>query len=123
MFSRRKVKTPGDSTFSSGDTVPVDEVEKANALMREQNKEEAKTEPILLGISEVSLTRTSFLSSASFERTTRALINNSLRGAVDRLKGLKENVIIGRVIPAGTGFEGSEKYKMIKELQEKLDNN
>jgi len=121
MFSRRKIKSPGDTTFSSSDVIPLSEVEKVNNVMKEQNKEEAKTEAVLLGISEVSLTRTSFLSSASFERTTRSLITNSLRGAVDNLTGLKENVIIGRVIPAGTGFPGSRKFKMIQELQEKLD--
>ena len=121
MFSRKKIKSPGDTEFSTGDIVPQSEVEKVNALMADKNGEEAKTEEMLMGITEVSLTRTSFLSSASFERTTRSVIHNSLRGKVDTLVGLKENVIIGRVIPAGTGFPGSQKWKMIQELQEKLD--
>jgi DNA-directed RNA polymerase subunit beta' len=121
MFSRKKIKSPGDTEFSTGDIVPLSEVEKANAIMKEKGKEEAKTEDMLLGITEVSLTRSSFLSSASFERTTRSVIHNSLRGKVDVLAGLKENVIIGRIIPAGTGFPGSQKWQMIKDLQEKLD--
>jgi DNA-directed RNA polymerase subunit beta' len=116
MFSRVKVKDPGETNFSAGDVVPHSEVLRENSRIRDLGKEEAKFEMVLMGITEVSMTRTSFLSSASFERTTRSLIHNSLKGSVDRLVGLKENVIIGRVIPAGTGFKGSEKYKMIERL-------
>jgi DNA-directed RNA polymerase subunit beta' len=66
-----------------------------------------------MGITEVSLSRRSFLSAASFQHTTRVLIAAAIRGVDDRLTGLKENVIIGRLIPAGTGFEKSPKYQMI----------
>ncbi len=66
----------------------------------------------------MSLNRRSFLSAASFQHTTRILIQASLRGTVDRLEGLKENVIIGRLIPAGTGFKGSKKSDRIKAFQE-----
>ncbi len=121
MFSRRMVKAPGDTTLSLGDILPNSDILEENILAKEKGIEEAKSEPVLLGITEVSMTRRSFLSSASFERTTRSLINNSLKGSTDPLTGLKENVIIGRLIPAGTGFEGSEKWKMIKKLQETLD--
>ncbi len=121
MFSRKKIKHPGSTVFSAGDIVPQADVEKENISVKEKGGEEAKTESMIMGITEVSMTRSSFLSSASFERTTRSLIHNSLRGKIDRLTGLKENVIIGRIIPAGTGFPGSQKWKMIKELQEKLD--
>ncbi len=117
MFSRVKVKTPGDTEFSQGDIISRAQLLEANEQVKDRGGEEAKAEPLLLGITEVSLSRQSFLSSASFQHTTRMLIQNALRGTTDHLKGLKENVILGRLIPAGTGFVGSEKHKMISELQ------
>jgi DNA-directed RNA polymerase subunit beta' len=74
-----------------------------------------------MGITESSLSRRSFLSAASFQHTVRILINAAIKGTKDSLTGLKENVIIGRVIPAGTGFPGSRKHQMIKDLQQELD--
>ena len=71
-----------------------------------------------MGITEVSLTRKSFLSAASFQHTSKILIDAAVRGTKDNLVGLKENVILGRLIPAGSGFEGSPKYKRIQEIQE-----
>ncbi|OHA87278.1 MAG: DNA-directed RNA polymerase subunit beta' [Candidatus Zambryskibacteria bacterium RIFCSPLOWO2_01_FULL_39_39] len=121
MFGRRKIKHPGDTRFSQGDIVSHTDFLVENEVIKASGKEEAKAEALLLGITEVSLSRKSFLSSASFQHTTRMLIQNALRGTEDELAGLKENVIIGRLIPAGSGFVGSEKYKMIKELQQKLD--
>ncbi len=70
-----------------------------------------------MGIADVSLSRKSFLSAASFQHTTRVLINSAIRGSEDDLVGLMENIIIGRLIPAGTGFKGSPKQKMIAEVQ------
>jgi DNA-directed RNA polymerase subunit beta' len=67
-----------------------------------------------MGITEVSLSRQSFLSAASFQHTTRIFINAAIRGTEDNLVGLKENVIIGRLIPAGSGYKGSNKQKMIE---------
>ncbi|HEY4480447.1 MAG TPA: DNA-directed RNA polymerase subunit beta' [Candidatus Paceibacterota bacterium] len=121
MFSRRKIKAPGDTKFSQGDVVSYSDFLAENNIVKERGGEEAKAEPLLLGITEVSLSRKSFLSSASFQHTTRMLIQNALKGTEDELKGLKENVIIGRLIPAGSGFKGSEKYKLIQELQDRLD--
>jgi DNA-directed RNA polymerase subunit beta' len=121
MFSRRKIKHPGETEFSQGDIVAQSDLISKNEAVKKAGKEEAKAENLLLGITEVSLSRKSFLSSASFQHTTRMLIQNSLRGTEDELKGLKENVIIGRLIPAGSGFPGSEKYNTIKELQKELD--
>ena len=95
--------------FLKGDLVSQSDFIKENEIVKEENKEEAKAENLLLGITEIFLSRKSFLSSASFQHTTRMLIQNALRGTEDELKGLKENVIIGRLIPAGTGFPGSEK--------------
>jgi len=91
--------------------------------VKENNGIIATAEQIVTGITETSLTRDSFLSSSSFQNTTRKLSEAAVRGAVDNLRGLKENVIVGRIIPAGSGFEGSVKYKNIKELQEKLTQN
>jgi DNA-directed RNA polymerase subunit beta' len=123
MFSRRKIKSVGDTRFSQGDIVSQSDLIKENDEAKAAGKEEAKAEPLLLGITEVSLSRKSFLSSASFQHTTRMLIQNALKGTVDELKGLKENVIIGRLIPAGSGFKGSEKHSIIKEIQKELDEN
>jgi DNA-directed RNA polymerase subunit beta' len=72
---------------------------------------------MVLGIKESALSRRSFLSAASFEQTTKILINAALKGSVDTLRGLKENVILGRLIPAGTGFADSAKHGSITELQ------
>ena len=74
---------------------------------------------MVLGITEVSLNRKSFLSAASFQHTTRTLISAAIKGSIDTLRGLKENVIIGRIIPAGTGFAGSKKHAAIEAFQKK----
>lgn len=121
MFSRKKIKNPGDTKFSQGDIVSKSDLMAENEMIKKLDKKEAEAEPLLLGITEVSLSRKSFLSSASFQHTTRMLIQNALKGTEDELKGLKENVIIGRLIPAGSGFKGSEKYRLIKDLQKELD--
>ncbi len=117
MFSRVRITDAGDTDYSVGDV--VEDWEFALAL----KKAEAagvlvpKAEEIVLGIKESALSRRSFLSAASFEQTTKILINAALKGSVDRLRGLKENVILGRLIPAGTGFAGSKKHAAIRQLQ------
>lgn len=119
MFSRRKIKEASpNENFTVGDIVEHHEF--ANALKRakENGSNQPVANPLVLGISEVSLSRKSFLSAASFQNTTKILINAAVRGSIDRLIGLKENVIIGRLIPAGTGFEGSAKAEMVKENKE-----
>jgi len=121
MFSRRKITETGDTEFSRNDVVEYEEFLTVNAKMKEAGKEEAKAEEILMGIAEVSLSRKSVLAAASFQHTTRVLISNALRAKDDELVGLKENVIIGRLIPAGTGFPGSKKFKQIEELEKELD--
>jgi len=104
MLSRRKIKTPGDSRFVSGEIVEMRELTEENMRIQEEGGEEAVGDTLVLGISEVALNTESFLSAASFQNTTRILINTAIKGGVDRLRGLKENVIIGRLIPAGTGI-------------------
>ncbi|MFH1657129.1 MAG: DNA-directed RNA polymerase subunit beta' [bacterium] len=106
MFSRLKIKKSGDSSFLPGEIVePVRFAEENDALVKEKKKP-AEGLPILLGITKVALSTDSFLSAASFQETSRVLIKASLEGKEDRLRGLKENVIIGKLIPAGTGFRG-----------------
>ena len=117
MFSRRKVKDAGDTTLSKGDVIEPYELEVSNNIAEEMSKMPAKADEVLMGITEVSLSRKSFLSASSFQHTTRVLIAAAIRGSDDHLVGLKENVIIGRLIPAGTGFEGSEKFKSIAKFQ------
>ena len=104
MFSRLKIKDPGDSSFSTGEIVARERFLDENVLLKKQNKNPAKGIPVLLGISQVSLTSDSFLSAASFQETSRILIRAAIEGKEDKLRGLKENVIIGKLIPVGTGF-------------------
>ncbi len=117
MFGRRVIKDQGDTGFSVGDIVEHSQFAIENDRVKEMGKEEAKGEPVVMGITEVSLSRKSFLSAASFQHTTRVLINSAVRGTEDELNGLMENVILGRLIPAGTGFKGSPKAKMIEEMR------
>jgi DNA-directed RNA polymerase subunit beta' len=119
MFSRKKVKDPGATTLSEGDVVDQHTLNMENDKARARGGEEAKAESIVMGITDISLSRRSFLSAASFQHTTRILINSAIRGSKDKLDGLMENVIIGRLIPAGTGFKGSPKQKMIQEIEER----
>ena len=120
MFSRVSITSAGNTNFSAGDIIADFEFERVNAETKEAGKEPAKGKGLLLGITEVSLTRASFLSAISFQNTPRKLAEAAVSGAVDRLVGLKENVIIGRLIPAGTAFKGSKKYQMIEDLKAEL---
>ncbi len=103
MFSRVMIDEPGDTSFVSGDIVSKAAVISENKALEEQGKKQATYTNLLLGITKVSIWSDSFLSAASFQDTTRVLINAAINGRVDRLHGLKENVIIGRKIPVGTG--------------------
>ncbi|HEY4513528.1 MAG TPA: DNA-directed RNA polymerase subunit beta' [Candidatus Paceibacterota bacterium] len=104
MFSRRKIKDAGETNFSAGDIVENTAFIEENARVEDINGKKATAETVVLGITEVSLRTKSWLSAASFQNTNRVLIENAIKGGVDSLRGLKENVIIGRLIPAGTGF-------------------
>ncbi len=114
MFSRVKVTEPGGTEYSVGDVTAEADLLAANDRVKQEGGKAATSEGLVMGIVGVSLSRASFLSAASFQHTTRTLILASLYGAVDHLKGLKENVIIGRLIPAGTGFLGSPKAHLIE---------
>ena len=104
MFSRVKIKETGDTDFNKGEIKEKAGVLQANAELPKGAKP-AVFEPALLGISEVSLTTDSFLSAASFQETSRVLIKAAMEGKEDKLRGLKENVMLGKLIPAGTGFK------------------
>lgn len=103
MFSRVQIEEPGDSQFVTGDIVSKASVVEENRQLTAEGKEPAQFTQLLLGITKVSIWSDSFLSAASFQDTTRVLINAAVTGRVDTLYGLKENVIIGRKIPVGTG--------------------
>jgi len=105
MFSRVKIKEPGDSNFTASEVVEREKFLEENLALKKEKKKPAKGVPILLGISRVALTTDSFLSAASFQETSRVLIKAAIEGKEDKLRGLKENVIIGKLIPAGTGYE------------------
>lgn len=121
MFSRRKVTAVGESKFALGEVVENIELHDENVRLKESGSEDfCVADTVVLGISEVSLSTKSWLSAASFQHTTRVLINAAVEGKVDEMRGLKENVIIGRLIPAGTGFkekkaEVPEEKKVVEE--------
>ncbi len=105
MFARVRVKDAGSSSYTPGEVVEKGDFLEENIRLKKEGKTPAKAIQILLGISRVSLTTSSFLSSASFQETSRILIKAALEGKEDKLRGLKENVIIGKFIPAGSGFK------------------
>lgn len=104
MFSRVRVKDTGETNLLIGDIVEKERFLRENDAQRKNGGKTATAYQLLLGISKVSLSTESWLSAASFQETTKVLINASSQSKEDRLNGLKENVIIGRLIPAGTGF-------------------
>ncbi len=105
MFSRYFVKEAGDTHLLPGETIEDEVLAQANKSI----KHPAKAERLLLGITKASLTTDSFLSAASFQETSRVLIDAAVNGKIDYLEGLKENVIIGCLIPSGTGYKGKKK--------------
>ncbi len=108
MFSRVQIEDPGDSLYVTGDIASKAAVVEANEQLVAEGKEPIQFTQLLLGITKVSIWSDSFLSAASFQDTTRVLINAATSGRVDNLYGLKENVIIGRKIPVGTGARVDE---------------
>ncbi len=118
MFSRVQIEVPGDSMFVTGDIVSKASAVEENEQLVADGKEPAEFTQLLLGITKVSIWSDSFLSAASFQDTSRVLINAAITGRIDRLHGLKENVIIGRKIPVGTGARCNQ----IEEKPEEDDN-
>jgi DNA-directed RNA polymerase subunit beta' len=103
MLQKVDIVDPGDTDFLPGEQIDETELESANEIMKAEGKKLATGTPVLLGITKASLQTRSFISAASFQETTRVLTEAAVNGKVDTLEGLKENVIVGRLIPAGTG--------------------
>ena len=104
MLKKVEIKDSGDSNFLNGELIDRIQLDNVNEDLKKQNKKPASGERVLLGITKASLQTNSFISAASFQETTRVLTDSSIKGKIDTLEGLKENVIVGRLIPAGTGF-------------------
>ncbi|MBD0339153.1 MAG: DNA-directed RNA polymerase subunit beta', partial [Thermoleophilia bacterium] len=111
MLKKVRVETPGDSELLPGQLVDRAAVERENARIKKEKGEQATYEPLILGITKASLATESFLSAASFQETTKVLTDAAIEGKTDRLLGLKENVIIGKLIPAATGLK---RYRTIE---------
>jgi DNA-directed RNA polymerase subunit beta' len=104
MLQKVRILEPGDTEFLEGEHVDKQVFREVNDRAKKKKESPSTAEPLLLGITKASLTTQSFISAASFQETTRGLTDASIRGAKDDLLGLKENIIIGHLIPAGTGM-------------------
>ncbi|MEF8889010.1 MAG: DNA-directed RNA polymerase subunit beta', partial [Desulfohalobiaceae bacterium] len=104
MLKKVRITEPGETQFLIGEQVEKQEFLKENSKAIQQGSKPAKAEPIALGITQASLSTDSFISAASFQETTKVLTDAAMQARIDYLQGLKENVIVGRIIPAGTGF-------------------
>jgi DNA-directed RNA polymerase subunit beta' len=105
MLKKVRVENAGETDLLPGQLVDKSVLERENARVKKEKKEQATFEPLILGITKASLATESFLSAASFQETTKVLTDASIEGKIDRLLGLKENVIIGKLIPAATGLK------------------
>ena len=121
MFSRLEIIDPGDSTFIEGEEIEINELADENEALEKAGKKPIIAENLVNGIINISTSRSNFLSSASFQNTTNVLIRAALNGSEDTLDGLKENVIIGRLVPVGSGFESSKKWEVIEEVKEEVE--
>ena len=118
MFSRVRMKKQGDSRFSEGEIFELRSVMEENKKLKKSGKELGTFQEMILGISKVALTTDSFLSAASFEETSRILIKGAISGQEDKLRGLKENVIIGKIIPVGSGYQKAQNEKVKEQNEE-----
>jgi DNA-directed RNA polymerase subunit beta' len=107
MLRKVKITDPGDTTLLWDDKVERTEFDSENERITKLGGKPAEGEPVLLGITRASLSTESFISAASFQDTTRVLTDAATLGKTDQLRGFKENVIMGHLIPAGTGFQGA----------------
>ena len=118
MLQKVLIKNSGDSSLLVGEQAQKRDILKLNADLESNGKKIVEYEPVLLGITKASLSTSSFISAASFQETTKVLTDAATMGKIDPLKGLKENVIVGRLIPAGTGRITSE-YEKIASAKDK----
>jgi len=128
MLKKIEIKSSGDSNYLQGEIIDRIKFENVNNKLKAEGKNPAKGERVLMGITKASLQTESFISAASFQETTRVLTDAAIRGKVDKLQGLKENVIVGRLVPAGTGSikknwnqKALEEDKQFLSEQEKIE--
>jgi DNA-directed RNA polymerase subunit beta' len=123
MLRKVRVTEPGDTTFLWGEQLDKLDFEEENTRVEKMGGKPAEAQPVLLGITKASLETESFLSAASFQDTTRVLTEAATRSRVDYLRGFKENVIMGHIIPAGTGFDHHRKVRLkpLVEVEEESD--
>ena len=118
MLRRVEITVPGDSGLLKGEQIDRARLAELNHDLVVAKKEPAEFEPLLLGITKASLATDSFISAASFQETTRVLTEAAVTGKTDQLRGLKENVIVGRLIPAGTGLAYHNERRKRRQLSE-----
>ena len=118
MLKKIRIENNGDSEFLPGTLVDVLDFEEMNEKLAEEGKEVAEGKQVLLGITKASLATNSFLSAASFQETTKVLTEAAIKGKIDPLIGMKENVIIGKLIPAGTGMKRYRNIKLDSDVNE-----
>lgn len=123
MLKRTKIEEPGDTDFLPGSLIDWLEYDETNKRMEEEGLEQANGSRVLLGITKAALATESFLSAASFQETTKVLTEAAIKGKVDPLIGLKENVIIGKLIPAGTGMQTYRKIDLKLDKEKDLNLN
>ena len=119
MLKKTEIKSSGDSKYLPGEIIDKIELDNEIEILKKDGKKPVIAERILLGITKASLQTNSFISAASFQETTRVLTDAAIKGKVDKLVGLKENVIVGRLIPAGTGYTKA-KWQQLAEERDSL---
>jgi DNA-directed RNA polymerase subunit beta' len=122
MTSKVCIEDSGNTTFLPGEIISFQKIETLTNVLNVNEENMPIYTPVLLGITKASLNSGSFISAASFQETTRVLTESAIEGKKDWLNGLKENVIIGRLIPAGTGFSYKENKTMLKRETNELEN-
>ena len=120
MFSQMLVVDPGDGTYTVGEFIELADLIETNGELEKAGKNIIQAEDTVSGITSITVSRNNFLSAASFQNTTSVLIRASVSGAKDTLDGVKENVIVGRLVPVGSGFEGSGKHAMVEEIRDDI---
>jgi len=117
MLQKVRIEDPGNTSFLENEPVDRFVVMEENERMNAEGQQPATFQPLLLGITKASLSTESFISAASFQETTRVLTEAAIHGKVDLLRGLKENVIIGHLIPAGTGLQSYRRVRLEAEKE------
>lgn len=121
MVRMMKIEDPGDTDFVIGEYVDRNIVQEVNQNVQAEGKEPAKARPVLLGITKAALATESFIAAASFQETTRVLNSAAIAGKIDYLRGIKENVIVGRLIPAGTGCPIYREFTLPEEVKKQAE--